>query len=892
MKGNLQSIVEEDDEIGMPLEFDVEKGIANHDSSSTISDTYNKDEKSSSTHDISNNDKNDSNSTLSDVDTSEKSPIYHLHQSCKTSRNKYEEKTYAELDEVKEDHNLDPDVLSDDDNLSDKVRRRSRGVTFSREESLSERSFLQDLEKKENKYDENQGRVRTNSTMDFALHGHNDSSAKQYGRERNNTVQRGSETTEGRDRSGTMGQGRERSGTEIKGRERSATEFLNISVFDDIKRISFREIIYNQIMVVVDFLMTSDLSRRPQLYLVFFLFISLMLVADASRSAAAWYRFCGAVIIVDMVTAVLDHLFFVFVVDKVFSKQYNVAYMMKGLHGPLGLLATLLIVSSSLNRMLELKENFAEWRNYVSAMITVLVFVCIKNWFIRKHYTKLLNDKFSDRVFQLQTWRILLSELATTKPPKVKNSVHSKKIISSFRLNKEDLLRHSVLPAVIAPVSIASNKIRNVFAAVVTSSSSKYNEKNSEINTEDFSEKRDRSDSSANSSTDKRKEKDKSREAGRRRKTFWESAAKLSRNAGVLHLTTYNGEVIIRKQAEAIDFGSLLYAHLSREGRKAVTWTLLEKLFNERPDKHYDTTDFTVLEQHAKSDEKASAMVLYEAAIKLLDPISSEIITEDQCVDALCEVYKETRFAASSLNEYGELHSSLRLVIDIIFWILMTVILQVFIQIDLVSYFLPFVTIALAASFAVAGLVGQVSISIAYVFFMMPYETGNKIAIGPPTAPQLIGWVRAISLMYTTICTYRNEVIRIPNHTLFQQMITNYSEPPGAVYQLEMVFNISGNDKSLQPAIDNFLDKVRHYCVVEEKNDWAGVFIMCKDMDIKTNSISYLIMPTHRDNVQDNGRSLLARTRLWQYMTDLQHRMGIVYIPTRQPHLVYMGKEE
>jgi hypothetical protein len=45
-----------------------------------------------------------------------------------------------------------------------------------------------------------------------------------------------------------------------------------------------------------------------------------------------------------------------------------------------------------------------------------------------------------------------------------------------------------------------------------------------------------------------------------------------------------------------------------------------------RPEKHYDTTDFTVLEQHAKSDEKASATVLYEAAIKLLDPISSGIL--------------------------------------------------------------------------------------------------------------------------------------------------------------------------------------------------------------------------------------------------------------------------
>jgi hypothetical protein len=41
---------------------------------------------------------------------------------------------------------------------------------------------------------------------------------------------------------------------------------------------------------------------------------------------------------------------------------------------------------------------------------------------------------------------------------------------------------------------------------------------------------------------------------------------------------------------------------------------------------------------------------------------------------------------------------------------------------------------------------------------------------------------------------------------------------------------------------------------IQEKNDWAGVFIMCSGMDIKTNTINYLIIPTHRDNVQDNGR--------------------------------------
>jgi hypothetical protein len=281
----LESIVEEDDEIGMTTN-DVESGISNHDSSSAISDIYNKYGKSSFTHDISNSDKNDSSSTLSDIDTKERSPFYNLHQSCKTSRIRYEEKKYAEPEEVEEDQHpdQDADVLLDDDNYSDKSRRRSRGVTFSREESLSEKSFLQDLEKKEN-----QGRVRTNSTMDFAMHGHNDSSANQYGRERSNTVRK-SEEVQGRDRSEIVqGQGSDRSGTEIKGRERSGTEFLNISVFEDKKGIRYGEIVYNQIMVVVDFLMTSDLSRRPQLYLVFVLFISLMLVADDSRSVVAWY---------------------------------------------------------------------------------------------------------------------------------------------------------------------------------------------------------------------------------------------------------------------------------------------------------------------------------------------------------------------------------------------------------------------------------------------------------------------------------------------------------------------------------------------------------------------------------------------------------------------------
>jgi hypothetical protein len=203
------------------------------------------------------------------------------------------------------------------------------------------------------------------------------------------------------------------------GRDRSNTEFVNINVFEKAKVATTWQSIVKRLASLWDVLTSSGLRHRPRLYVLSFLFVCLMLVADDNRSPLAWFRFYGVVLALDVCTALGDQFVFVFIVDKVFEKHFNIAYMLRGFHGPIGLLATLLILSGGLEQILEVTENFPPWRNYVAGIITVLVCICIKNYYVRQHYVALLQDKFADKLFQLQTWTILLSELATTKPPKV-----------------------------------------------------------------------------------------------------------------------------------------------------------------------------------------------------------------------------------------------------------------------------------------------------------------------------------------------------------------------------------------------------------------------------------------------------------------------------------------
>merc|ERR1719201_1863128 len=79
---------------------------------------------------------------------------------------------------------------------------------------------------------------------------------------------------------------------------------------------------------------------------------------------------------------------------------------------------------------------------------------------------------------------------------------------------------------------------------------------------------------------------------------------------------------------------------------------------------------------------------LWTVAVGLFDPYNLGRISEDFCVEAVTTIYKEQRFTTASINDFGELHQSLRLGIDIIYWIIMLFVLQSFFGFDITVYLL------------------------------------------------------------------------------------------------------------------------------------------------------------------------------------------------------------
>lgn len=323
---------------------------------------------------------------------------------------------------------------------------------------------------------------------------------------------------------------------------------------------------------------------------------------------------------------------------------------------------------------------------------------------------------------------------------------------------------------------------------------------------------------------------------------------------------------------------------------------------------HHNIVEKNTISFLSQYQSKDSVTLLFEEALNLLDPFNLGYVTEEQCMAACLQVYKEMRFAASALNDYDELHQSLRTVIDFFFWTLMLFLLQGFLGLNIYSYILPFVTLILSISFALSSLLGNIFLSIAFVFFYMPFEIGNKIYIGYDPNTRITGFVRSVSLFHTTINTLRNEIMKIPNHVLFHEKICNLAENSGGtVYEMIIHFSIRNDsfkkkieevkeklvregknidDVELPPTIhqqiDHFWELIREYALVEKKHEWQAINIMCTGINAIENNIQYNVYVTHRDLWQDLTKANIARTMLYRKMQLLLDELGLTHVRITQ----------
>ena len=85
----------------------------------------------------------------------------------------------------------------------------------------------------------------------------------------------------------------------------------------------------------------------------------------------------------------------------------------------------------------------------------------------------------------------------------------------------------------------------------------------------------------------------------------------------------------------------------------------------------------------------------------------------------------------------------------------------------------------------VIGLIAQTAFGNMFCGMMImanhPYEIGDRVEIGKDT-----GYIEGMTLQYTVLRTYLNEIIMIPNSVVNGERIKNYSRITGASYPIEI----------------------------------------------------------------------------------------------------------
>jgi hypothetical protein len=517
-----------------------------------------------------------------------------------------------------------------------------------------------------------------------------------------------------------------------------STEYANFDV-NQLRRLQGWQHFVLQLKATIKYL-TPNLTDRINFYMVLLFLLLVMIVADYTNTPVKLCQLYACTAALEFVCSILDRILYK-VIDVLFSSRFDIAYLLHSLNGPFGMLITVLIIKSQWGR-LEADSLIKDWDNGVTAATVIIICLIAKNLITRRQYVFLLEKRFSDKVEALNSKIIILSELASTRPPK------SSKI---QRQTSMGVPESSSLNTLNNATNGLATKVRNVFTEIVDLDNDKEEDPHGALT---------------------------KKQLYMRRTSFWQSAERLNSTAGCMSVITYNGVVTIRSQEQAKKFGKMLYKHLSKGGKILVTPELIHRLFEERSEivlgdidekTFHDKVMSQVLPKSAavqaattlSSEDEEARHSLSTTAVMLFDPFNLGKISEEFCVDAVLGIYKEQRFAASSINDFGELHQSLRIIVDIVYWIIMIFVLQSIFGFDLTTYLLPFITLLVTVSFAIAPLVGNLFLAFAFVFFMAPFDIGHKIQFGVayPSYPPLVGYIQSITLLHTIVNSTRNETV-------------------------------------------------------------------------------------------------------------------------------------
>jgi hypothetical protein len=159
-----------------------------------------------------------------------------------------------------------------------------------------------------------------------------------------------------------------------------------------------------------------DLGRRINIYIAVLFLLTVSYTANSFSYTYGIFRLYGCTLALELICSVIDRCVYK-LIDAVFITHFNIAYQLHAINGPLGFFLTILIIGNfwHIFRARSLIDN---WDTMVTVAAVFIICLAAKNWLSRRQYIYLLEQRFTDKVESLNTTIIILSELASTRPPK------------------------------------------------------------------------------------------------------------------------------------------------------------------------------------------------------------------------------------------------------------------------------------------------------------------------------------------------------------------------------------------------------------------------------------------------------------------------------------------
>lgn len=489
-----------------------------------------------------------------------------------------------------------------------------------------------------------------------------------------------------------------------------------------------------------------QIKSRVLFYSMALTVLSLVLFGQAGSSnphnipSKEWYKFGVFVMIIDISSLLLSEVIFA-IIDMHWTGPEEIRFYINCLNGPLSFMMTISIISGTMSDM-TVPRSFTDFDKVVSTAITICALFTLRKFYQRYNYNRIMENRFSDRLATMSMEASILSALAcwsfqsnSDQRPEshpstffslqssiVSNPLHSEadkvedtdEVIRNEEHDKAiEKLRNTIFAKRLIEMvekQRAGPNLKDIFAEIVESSTLEEEEEEEILHESN-------------------------------KKTFWSRVNSVSH--GTLRLQTINGKLIIRTKDHLTSFVDRLYKHLSRNDRRTITGEAMSNIIRNNKFEGY---------------ENANVVLLHAHSLFGVDDTILTTVTKERLHDVCSTIYKTHRYAAASLSDFGELQKSLALVMDVLFWIFMIIVANIILQFDTLTIFAPLLTVIFGVSFALGPTVGNVCMAIGFLLFMLPYDVGDRVAIGYGTN-KIVGNIASITLLQTTITTIYNEKV-------------------------------------------------------------------------------------------------------------------------------------